>query len=188
MKRDDGRAVPTARRVSMGCSRGECSNRMDELPSEAHLGRKIIRVPGEDRSRSSPSITGAGQTSCNGHGATYPSAVVSHRSSFGSSTSFRLGGSAPELRTITSGRVDDGALMTSRSVLMARLCQSSVVVDELPSPAPPAGPPPALPAGATPVPGTLALRLDRALDIDVDMSSTGKRGVPIDKNSMLNQR
>lgn len=106
-------------------------------------------------------------TQLNGH-ATYPSAVVSHRSSLGSSTSFRPEPSAAELRTITSGRVDDGALMTSLSVIKARRLHCSWA-DELASPAPPATPTPGLPTGATPVPGTLELRLDLALDIDADM-------------------
>ena len=88
---------------------------------------------------------------------------MSQRSSFGSRTSFLSNASGSEFNTITSGRVDDGALMTSLSVLGSWPLFSSVVVVEVELPS--AAPPPVLLTGVRPVPGTLALRLD--LDADI---------------------
>lgn len=182
MKRDDRRAIPSKRCVSMVAAvvstrieRTSCQGMFEMNAQERQvqairgfLARIAIVMIGAKYHR-----CGADQLRAEEH-ATYPSAVVSQRSSFGSSTSFRSTPSGREFSTITSGRVDEGALMTSLSVLRGRSL-FPVVDDELPSLAPPTAPPPALLTGPTMVSGTLALRLD--LGLDADIVSASERGL-----------
>jgi hypothetical protein len=107
----------------------------------------------------------------------YPSAVDSHRSSFGSSISLRLSPSGNDSNTITSGSVADGALITSSSVLsvVRGLAIWAVDGELVPSPTPP---PPA---------ATVASALSALAPGDAISSQKGKLGWRCTRNGKADE-